>query len=158
MAHAIGLFERWNIFTYLPSRCKRSLNSVPESWHSFNFPRCCNFFDSRYAFLALKYISMGFPMCVTRKIIRMYNLSGWPSLTAVPVWDHLWPRRATFFPPRMDHFFSVDHLFSTLYRNWGPPEIFDWWTHRVKGKDTSFAFPTPSFTFTRTPDQGTMIS
>ena len=23
--------------------------------------------------------------------------AGWPSLTAVPVWDHLWPRRATNF-------------------------------------------------------------
>ena len=49
---------------------------------------------------------------------------GWPSLTAVPVWDHLWPRRTTFFPPRMDHLFSVDHLFSTLYQNLGPPKIF----------------------------------
>ena len=54
-------------------------------------------------------------------------VSGWPSLTAVPVWDTLWPRRATFFPPRMDHLFSVDHLFPTLYRNLGPPEIFGWW-------------------------------
>ena len=27
---------------------------------------------------------------------------GWPSLTAVPVWDHLWPRRATFFPPYIE--------------------------------------------------------
>ena len=48
---------------------------------------------------------------------------GWPSLTAVAVWDHLWPCRATLFPPRMDHLFSVDH-FSTVYRNPGPPEIF----------------------------------
>ena len=53
--------------------------------------------------------------------------AGWPSLTAVPVWDHLWPCRATFFPPRMDHVFSVDHFFSILYRNLGPPEIFGWW-------------------------------
>ena len=52
--------------------------------------------------------------------------TGWPSLTAVPVWDHLWPRRATFFPPRMDHLFRVDHLFSTLYRSLGPPETFGW--------------------------------
>ena len=54
-------------------------------------------------------------------------VSGWPSLTAVPVWDHLWPRRATFFPPRMDHLFSVDHFFPTLYRDLGPPKIFGWW-------------------------------
>ena len=54
-------------------------------------------------------------------------ISEWPSLTTVPVWDHLWPRRATCFPPRTDHLFSVDHLFSTLYRNMGPPEIFGWW-------------------------------
>ena len=27
----------------------------------------------------------------------------------------------------MDHIFSVDHLFSTLYRDMGPPEIFGWW-------------------------------
>ena len=53
--------------------------------------------------------------------------AGWPSLTAVPVWDHLWPCRATFFPPRMNHLFSVDHLFSTLYRDLEPPEIFGWW-------------------------------
>ena len=55
------------------------------------------------------------------------NLTGWPSLTAVPVRDHLWPRLATFFPPRMDHLFSVDHLFSTLYPHLGPPDIFGWW-------------------------------
>ena len=53
--------------------------------------------------------------------------SGWPSLTAVPVWDHLWPRRTTFFQPRVDHLLSVDHLFSTLYQHLGPPEIFGWW-------------------------------
>ena len=53
--------------------------------------------------------------------------TGWPSFTAVPVWDHLWPRQATYFPPRMDHPFSVDHLFSTLNRNLGPPEISGWW-------------------------------
>jgi len=45
----------------------------------------------------------------------------------LPVRDHLWPRRATFFPPRTDHLFSVDHLFSTVYRDLGPPEIFGWW-------------------------------
>ena len=31
------------------------------------------------------------------------------------------------FSPRMYHLFSVDHLFSTLYRDLGPPEIFGWW-------------------------------
>lgn len=25
--------------------------------------------------------------------------AGWRSLTAVPFWDHLWPHRATLFPP-----------------------------------------------------------
>ena len=64
---------------------------------------------------------------VNINVARMCGTAGWPSLTAVPVWDHLWPRRATFFPPRMDHLFSVDHLFSTLYRDMGPPEIFGWW-------------------------------
>ena len=70
----------------------------------------------------------------SRKIISVHHLCmsfmhyviiepnpGWPSLTAVPVWDHLWPRRATFFLPRMDH------LFSTLYGDLRPPEIFGWW-------------------------------
>ena len=44
--------------------------------------------------------------------------TGWPSLTAVPVWDHLLPRPATSFPPRMDHLFSVDHLFPPYIEIW----------------------------------------
>ena len=62
--------------------------------------------------------------CTQQAAAEVGSQSESQSLTAVPVWDHLWPRRATFFPPRMDHLFSVDHLFSTLYRNAGPPEIF----------------------------------
>ena len=60
-------------------------------------------------------------------LLRQSSGAGWPSLTAVLVWDHLWPRRATFFPPRMDHLFSVDHLFPTLYRDLIRSEIFGWW-------------------------------
>ena len=28
-----------------------------------------------------------------------HRKAGWPSLTAVPVWDYISPRRATLFPP-----------------------------------------------------------